>query len=536
MVVSMGLLGQGWDDPQSAAIMALAGGLLRKDFGGGLLGANQAFMAQKQALSDAEDRKLKRGLLEAQIDETKAQAAQRRLAGEQAAQSEALMQQIFGGGGIGAPQVSPGAFSPAADGMGPTMPPSMAAQGMPGSRLAGLSFDQLAMLKARGKDFVELHKYANDPQKLEGGSTYVNRVTGKREYMPKLPEGMAPDGGGMYNFVPNYTNAVSGFEGQKAEAQERVKALYGSAGRLNLRDMPDGTKAPVSEIDENTGLRRVLGLPPGNRPPRSVGGDPPAGAGVVPPESQTQRVAVLEKSLAQAQALANSPALNPADRERAQRDVSDLQRELGMTRPGLGYGKTTAQEIADAAAKEAAIKTAGANVERDTANKADAKRYGQLTVGIERAIDLLKAGPTESGAGAAFDTAAGFFGQSTRGADLGSQLKTLSGWLTANVPRMEGPQSNVDVANYAIQAGMVGDNTKPISQRLAAAEEVKRLQQKYAAINGYGPKAANPAAPEQTPAKQVINELPKSAPKGQRVRDTATNTVLVFNGLSWVKE
>ena len=45
----MGLLGTGFDDPQAQAIMALAGGLLRRDAGGGLLGANQAFLAAKQA-------------------------------------------------------------------------------------------------------------------------------------------------------------------------------------------------------------------------------------------------------------------------------------------------------------------------------------------------------------------------------------------------------------------------------------------------------------------------------------------------------
>lgn len=38
-----GLLGQGWEDPRSAAIMSLAGGLLKGDFGGGLLGANAAY-------------------------------------------------------------------------------------------------------------------------------------------------------------------------------------------------------------------------------------------------------------------------------------------------------------------------------------------------------------------------------------------------------------------------------------------------------------------------------------------------------------
>ena len=44
----MGLLGQGWDDPQSQAIMALSGGLLQGNFGAGLLGANQAYGEAKQ--------------------------------------------------------------------------------------------------------------------------------------------------------------------------------------------------------------------------------------------------------------------------------------------------------------------------------------------------------------------------------------------------------------------------------------------------------------------------------------------------------
>lgn len=44
----MGLLGDGWDDPRSAAMMALAGGLLKRDFGGGLLGANDAYGQAKQ--------------------------------------------------------------------------------------------------------------------------------------------------------------------------------------------------------------------------------------------------------------------------------------------------------------------------------------------------------------------------------------------------------------------------------------------------------------------------------------------------------
>lgn len=67
----MALLGQGFEDPRSAAIMALAGGLLKGDFGGGLLGANQAY-AQSQ------DGALKRQLAQAQLEESQAQTMQRR--------------------------------------------------------------------------------------------------------------------------------------------------------------------------------------------------------------------------------------------------------------------------------------------------------------------------------------------------------------------------------------------------------------------------------------------------------------------------
>jgi hypothetical protein len=44
-----GLLGQGFADPRSAAIMALAGSMVRGDFGGGLIGANDAFQKSANA-------------------------------------------------------------------------------------------------------------------------------------------------------------------------------------------------------------------------------------------------------------------------------------------------------------------------------------------------------------------------------------------------------------------------------------------------------------------------------------------------------
>jgi hypothetical protein len=70
-------------------------------------------------------------------------------------------------------------------------------------------------------------------------------------------------------------------------------------------------------------------------------------------------------------------------------------------------------------------------------------------------------------------------GQSTPGAQRAGQLESLSGWLVANVPRMEGPQSNFDVQNYMTMAGKIGDRTVPVKERLAALDQVRELQKKY---------------------------------------------------------
>jgi hypothetical protein len=136
------------------------------------------------------------------------------------------------------------------------------------------------------------------------------------------------------------------------------------------------------------------------------------------------------------------------------------------------------------------------------------------------------------------DAGAGLFGKSFKSADVASQLETLGGWMVSNVPRMEGPQSDFDVKNYRTMAGMVGDKTKPLSQRLAALDTLEQLQQKYAHLNGGGNTlndSGAPVAATEPKRSNLLNDLPKVAPKGQKVRDTATGKVLQFNGLSWVE-
>jgi hypothetical protein len=133
--------------------------------------------------------------------------------------------------------------------------------------------------------------------------------------------------------------------------------------------------------------------------------------------------------------------------------------------------------------------------ERAASEKATRERQGQQMVsGIEDARSILDAGrATGSGFGNLVDAGARLIGQTTVGAQDAARLETLSGWLVANVPRMEGPQSNIDVQNYTTMAGKIGDRTVPIKERKAALAEVERLQRKYAAINGTPMPNAPPA-------------------------------------------
>ena len=84
---------------------------------------------------------------------------------------------------------------------------------------------------------------------------------------------------------------------------------------------------------------------------------------------------------------------------------------------------------------------------------------------------------------------------STRGADAAAQLETLSGWMTSNVPRFEGPQSDKDTSTYQIMAARVGDRSVPVSQRLAALNTVEQLMAKYAGKPGTAPQGMVVPAP-----------------------------------------
>jgi hypothetical protein len=130
-----------------------------------------------------------------------------------------------------------------------------------------------------------------------------------------------------------------------------------------------------------------------------------------------------------------------------------------------------------------AKETAKAGVEQSEEVRKSNKRIDQLSTAIGEAEKLLSSNPTGSYMGAAADVAGRIAGISTNSAQNAAKLETLAGWLVSNVPRMEGPQSNIDVQNYQTMAAKVGDRTVPVKERQAALATLKGLQEKYKALN-----------------------------------------------------
>lgn len=110
------------------------------------------------------------------------------------------------------------------------------------------------------------------------------------------------------------------------------------------------------------------------------------------------------------------------------------------------------------------------------------KRTSQAnnSLGIIAEAEKIIDKATGSYLGTAIDEGARAFGASTPGADAAAQLKALEGALMMAQPRMEGPQSDKDVALYKQMAGRIGDSTVPPSQKKVALDVIKTLHNRYA--------------------------------------------------------
>jgi hypothetical protein len=142
--------------------------------------------------------------------------------------------------------------------------------------------------------------------------------------------------------------------------------------------------------------------------------------------------------------------------------------------------------------------------------KAD-KISGNLLDNIAEARKIIPLA-TGSGAGTVRDAAGRLIGVTTESAKNAAKLDTLAGWMAANVPRMEGPQSDKDVESYRSMAGRVGNREIPTEERLAALDVLETLQKRYseknkAAVGGSQSNQSQGGSTAKDRAAQLRQEL-----------------------------
>ena len=181
-----------------------------------------------------------------------------------------------------------------------------------------------------------------------------------------------------------------------------------------------------------------------------------------------------------------------------------------MVLPGTGGApdKTYRKQLAPGELPSVRGAQAGAEQAAKTAVTLDADRTkkatqaGTMSSYIDQADGLL--GKASSGyIGAAQSLGKRALNISDDETKANEQLRLISGWMVANVPRMEGPQSNYDVENYKTMAARVGDPTVPVGDRKAALSMLKELQNRYTALNAG--QASTAPTPPAAPSGQIKN-------------------------------
>lgn len=135
---------------------------------------------------------------------------------------------------------------------------------------------------------------------------------------------------------------------------------------------------------------------------------------------------------------------------------------------------------------------------------APGKRQQQASnaLGIIKEAKTLIDDATGSYLGAGMDQAARAVGWGTDSGQAAAKLKALEGALMMSQPRMEGPQSDKDVALYRQMAGQIGDSTVPASTKRAALDVIERLHQRYA--------GGQQSAPSVPPNETVLRFNPQT--------------------------
>jgi hypothetical protein len=132
--------------------------------------------------------------------------------------------------------------------------------------------------------------------------------------------------------------------------------------------------------------------------------------------------------------------------------------------------------------------------------QAMANDASEMSALIGSAMPLLKES-TGSGMGSLVDKAAGFAGVSMPGADVAAKLKVIGGTIVSKMPKPPGAASDRDMQLAAEQAGQLGDPTVPPSQKIAALESLKEINQRQ--LQRAGLLGQQPQPPQARPGFKI---------------------------------
>lgn len=173
-------------------------------------------------------------------------------------------------------------------------------------------------------------------------------------------------------------------------------------------------------------------------------------------------------------AIKDAEAINARFKGAETREVEGAKSEFDFVT--IPDPKNPAQKILIPRSQIAAQSASGTPVVAEVDKKV---AQGESALDLARRAQAILPQATSGAISNLFTMATDAAGIPTNKSAADAQLQVISAGLTANVPRMEGPQSNTDLLEYKRAAANVADKNIPYQTRMKALETVISLNEKY---------------------------------------------------------
>ena len=465
-----GFFGSSWDDPKSAAVMALSAGLMKGDPAAGVMGYSQA-------LSGAQDKALQRRLLNAQIGNFESEADTRKAALAQKQSMQDMLKALFSPNASYAGNTS--TVQPGQAGSGTFDPSNPQFNGARPSQPTGgglnMTPQQLAIAKMAGLDLADIAKLGI-PSQL--GNGWVQSVNGNREYLGDPTKGFDFKNGRV-SPIPGFLETNNAIVGGAASATEGAKAA------LDLVPVPDGNGHLIT-LPRDAAAARLRGTPQSTQTTQQPGAfAKTSGNAWISPDIQ----ALIARDAAANGITPKIGAFNTPG-------GGGLQLEAASSAP-TSFGQTQSP-----AEQARAVDTAKADVVREAAKPGQLASFDTMLgtlnrlakhPGLERSVGGYSAFPTMPGSDSA---------------NFQSELDTFqSQAFLPMVAQLKGMGALSDAEGKKITAAVGALNTKmsATAMRESIARITADMEAARARISGDAPPAAKPEAIKAP--KAAINML-----------------------------